>query len=124
MRRRAGSGAAQCGVDGDLTVQVQQTEPVTVEKIVALYTSRDRAISEVDGRTGEDRRQQRTRCDVGGELDVPAEVVQMDGAHRVTHRGGGQRVGELVHEQGGRQAGREPGRAHQRVLTVQPCLRS
>ena len=30
----------------DLTVQVQQTEPVTVEKIVALYTSRDRAISE------------------------------------------------------------------------------
>jgi trehalose/maltose hydrolase-like predicted phosphorylase len=30
----------------DLTVQVQQTESVTVEKIVALYTSRDRAISE------------------------------------------------------------------------------
>jgi alpha,alpha-trehalase len=30
----------------DLTVHVQQTKPVTVEKIVALYTSRDRAISE------------------------------------------------------------------------------
>jgi trehalose/maltose hydrolase-like predicted phosphorylase/beta-phosphoglucomutase-like phosphatase (HAD superfamily) len=30
----------------DLTVQVQQGQSVTVEKIVALYTSRDRAISE------------------------------------------------------------------------------
>ena len=30
----------------DLTVQLQQRQPVTVEKIVALYTSRDRAISE------------------------------------------------------------------------------
>jgi trehalose/maltose hydrolase-like predicted phosphorylase len=68
-------------VASDLTVEVRQGEPVTIEKLVALYTSRDRAIAE----PGEAARGRLAQLDEGFDELLEHHVLAWDQLWRRCH---------------------------------------